>query len=282
VNINLKAGVTGPTFLVIGAQKCGTTWLSDMICQHPEVAKVANKELHFFNRTSNYSKGVEWYQKQFDIKEYTQAVGEYTPNYFWTYNDMIQYDTEIWEDIPKLIHTYNPDLKLIVILRDPVKRAISAFYQHIRKGRISPKENLQDAMKKYGILSMGYYDIHIKNWLKFFPIENFLILIYENDLLDENKINTIKRVFRHIGVSDNFLPTGIYDKKNPSGSFLEIRSQYYFSKFGKLLCLFIPGVIKRLKYWDIKISDQEKTILNDIYAIHNLELSKVLSRKLPW
>ena len=151
-----NAEKSGPTFLVIGAQKCGTTWLGKMLCQHPQVCGPAKKELHFFNKPENYQKGLKWYIRQFSTVPCAKATGEFTPNYFWTYDgNKTMCDQNILEDIPKLVHDFNPDMKLILLIRNPVNRAISAYYHHIRKGRISPHEKILDVKDIYGIQSMG-------------------------------------------------------------------------------------------------------------------------------
>ena len=83
----MKKQNTGPTFLVLGAQKCGTTWLAKMVSQHPDVSVATKKEMHFFDKAYNYQKGLNWYEEQFDITSSTKAIGEFTPNYFWTSED---------------------------------------------------------------------------------------------------------------------------------------------------------------------------------------------------
>ncbi|RYJ02932.1 MAG: sulfotransferase, partial [Actinomycetales bacterium] len=54
-----------PTFLCIGAQKCGTTWLASAVAQHPEVGTGRKKELHFFDQRAAYERGLDWYESQF-------------------------------------------------------------------------------------------------------------------------------------------------------------------------------------------------------------------------
>jgi hypothetical protein len=73
-----------PTFLCIGAQKCGTTWLATAVSQHPEVGTGRKKELHFFDQREAYARGLDWYESQFRTGPETRAVGEFTPNYWRT------------------------------------------------------------------------------------------------------------------------------------------------------------------------------------------------------
>jgi hypothetical protein len=310
---------SGPNFLSIGAQKCGTTWLSAMICKHPEVSKITTKELQYFNKPKNFEKGEEWYIKNFTVSQGTKAVGEFTPNYFWTYDDNPEIAKKnILDDLPRSIYNFNPNMKLVLLLRNPIDRAVSAYYHHIKNGRISPKEKFSKAKYRYGIISMGFYDIHLKNWLKFFPIENFLILFYDTDLLDENKLDTIKRVYKHIGVDENFVPDNVLKKFNSQNTYFEIQTKYYMSRFGKftnritpgfvknhshwkknvhsfevqskincaklgkLICMFTPGFIKNHKYWKINVFDTDLENLKEIYKPHIKSLSVLLNKDINW
>ena len=133
------------TFLVIGAQKSGTTWLFQMMRQHPEVAVAHPKEVDFFNRRANYEKGIDWYYTHFSTRSEHRAVGEVAPNCLWTEVDRAEVpEVSLMPNAPALVHGHFPDLKLIVSLRDPVRRAISAYLHQIRAGRISPSSQITD------------------------------------------------------------------------------------------------------------------------------------------
>ena len=272
-----------PTFLVIGAQKCGTTWLSHMVSQHPEVAVAPKKELHFFDHPSNYRKGLEWYRNQLPVTPSTKAAGEFTPNYFWTSQNEKGISKD-WnhESIPELVHESFPDIQLIVLLRNPVNRAISAYYHHIRNGRLTPKMSLSQVMRQYGIVSMGYYDVHLSNWLKFYSSDNFLILIYEEHIQDEKKPETLENVFRHIGVDDKFIPTGIFSKHGIRSSHFEMRIKHYPYIIKKGLRRIIPESIKESDFFSIPVSEKEKDSLREIFKSHNRNLEKMIKRKIPW
>jgi hypothetical protein len=279
----LQTLLTYPTFLVIGAQKCGTSWLSHMMSQHPEVSTGTEKELHFFNKIYNYQKGLEWYKSQFSITSATKAVGEFTPNYFWTSEE----EREIrrgggTRKIPKLVHEAYPNLKLIVCLRDPVDRAVSAYYHHINMGRVQPKQSLMEVADCYGIKSMGYYDIHLSNWMNYYTRENFLVLIYEEDLQDKMKRKTLERVFRYIGVDSSFEPNGIFFKYNVRTSHLDMRFRHFPFSIGKVIGLLVPERIKKSKMWKISVLKKEKETLMEIFKPHNKNLEEIIGRRLPW
>src|SRR5688572_26171231 len=82
-----------PNFLVIGAQKSGTTWLAEMLRQHPDVYTSPKKELHYFDLKANYALGIDWYRQQFAGETGQRAIGECTPNYLWV--------SEIKPEVPR-------------------------------------------------------------------------------------------------------------------------------------------------------------------------------------
>jgi hypothetical protein len=272
-----------PTFLVIGAQKCGTSWIGEMVSQHPEVAVARTKEVHFFNNANNIKKGIKWYKDHFSIAPGTKAVGEFSPNYFWTSED----EKEIEEscrtrNIPALVQSILPDLQLIISLRDPVDRAVSAYYHHIRAGRIRPTQGLLEMAGHYGIETMGYYDIHLRKWLEYYPWNRFLILFYEEDLKDDRKTATLNRIFRHIGVDESFKPKGIAQRYNPRYTYLEMHVAHYPRIIKKIIRYFVPHRFKMSRRWEIVVQEEEKVTLRERYRAHNNNLSEMLRRKLPW
>jgi len=180
-----------PNFLIIGVQKCGTSWLSQMLRQHPDIFAPPKKELHFFNKQSNYNRGIEWYRGHFSGFSGQKAIGEFTPNYFWICRDNKESkESGRTSNVPFLLYKHYPDMKFVILFRDPVDRAISAYYHHIRARRISPSTPISEVWHQYGILSMGFYYSQLCEWLKLFSLNQFLILIYEHDIV-KNKEETV-------------------------------------------------------------------------------------------
>ncbi|XP_072042126.1 heparan sulfate glucosamine 3-O-sulfotransferase 1-like [Amphiura filiformis] len=101
-----------PQAVISGTKKGGTTTLKYFLSYHPDVA-MATKEMKFFN--SNYKKGMDWYKENMPYSTETQVTIEKTPGYF------------VGHAIPERINSFLPDTKIIIIMRDPVKRAISDF-----------------------------------------------------------------------------------------------------------------------------------------------------------
>lgn len=183
-NQNKKLTQKLPTSIIIGVAKCGTGTLLEFIAQHPNVAGDGYKDIHFFNIDSNYKRGLEWYRQQMPFSSDNQITIEKTPAYFRHSNT------------PKRVYAMNPKIKLVVIVCDPVRRAVSCYMQR-KIGRYFPKlnllleKNLSDSENFrelfYDNLKVGwerecdvfpyglYYD-QIKNWLKYFALNQILII----------------------------------------------------------------------------------------------------------
>ncbi len=116
-----------PDFLIIGAQKSGTTSLYSYLARHPNILPAyGKKEVHFWDIPKNYKKGLLWYRAHFPlIKELQDAAvitGEKTPNYL-----------EDPETIRKIKEDC-PAAKIIILLRNPVERTISNYFMKVRRG----------------------------------------------------------------------------------------------------------------------------------------------------
>lgn len=267
-----------PNFLIIGAQKCGTTWLSVMLREHPEVA-APKKELHFFNY--KFDLGADWYHKQFPDIKGSYRIGEFTPNYFWTSDDPSgDSPPNSHFRVPERVKQYYPDMKLILILRDPVARAVSAYYHHIRDRSLSPLTPLYSARCHRGILSMGFYDVHLSNWLKHFSRDQILILFFENDIV-ANKNDTLRRVCSFLDISTEFSFPNLHSTYNQRASHLYMLSNYYFPEFTRKYFWHFSA-LERFGFPKIKVKEKDLEKLREIYHSHNVRLSAILDRSLPW
>ena len=104
-----------PDFLIIGAQKAATTSLYNYLNQLPGICGAGNKEIYYFDREQNFGRNDRWYHSHFKAFSKSQLFFEATPNYFY------------YPWVPRKIYEYNPHLKLVVVLRNPVSRAFSAW-----------------------------------------------------------------------------------------------------------------------------------------------------------
>ncbi|MEL7979616.1 sulfotransferase domain-containing protein [Vreelandella titanicae] len=171
-----------PNVLGIGVQKGGTTWLHWQLKKHNQIFVPEAKEQHFFDNRSLAPDDVEKYKTAFR-EAHEDYIAEVTPGYFWSscYKDS-EYDINPHRyDTPKRVKALlGQDVKLILLLRNPTDRAISAYLHHMKKGRLGPGDSILDVGKRFGIIHMGFYAEHLLKWFDSFPKENFFVGKYED------------------------------------------------------------------------------------------------------
>jgi tetratricopeptide (TPR) repeat protein len=241
-----------PDFIIIGAAKCGTTSLYQYLGFHPQILFPHKKELNFFDR--HFALGLDWYLAQFpSITDRAKFVtGEASPNYFC--------NPEAARAIAK---TY-PQMKLIVLLRNPVERTISWYYHQVNRGAekksveaaiISEIQQLKTLKKSdfntierlpAKIVPGSLYVYHLQFWINLFPREQFLILKSED--LYGTPAGVMERVFNFLNLSPVRQPR-----------YLKYNTNAY------------PP-----------IGDDLRNTLVDFFRPHNRKLEKYLGSKFNW
>jgi len=289
--------MTLPNFLIIGAQKAGSTWLASQVRQHPDIFLPAG-EVHYFNLKQNYRKGAGWYQKHFAAAESEELIGEKTPNYLWVTSSEMPSDfgTHL-PFIHRNIYCQLPESKLIVTLRNPVERAISAVNHYYREGQISPLLNIDGILvgdqqhwaNKFGVIEMGLYHRQIQAYLEIFETDQMLLLIFEEDIVDKPMIG-LQKVFDFLQIEANFQPQSVNQKIN----------QYQQTRLiSTLLRHYLPSIYPRVKslksYIPRALFDYlsgpkttrarpTKTTIRKLYQLYELEnnrLFQFLGREVP-
>ena len=183
-----------PDHLVIGAAKAGTTSLSRWLDSHPDVFVPAQKELHFFDRESNWSNGVDWYADFFAPAAPATNAGEATPSYLFV------------PEVPQRIATVCPDVRLVAVLRHPVDRAYS-HYWHAHEWGGEPRTfaaavaallDGEPGVRPY--LARGYYLDQLRRYEELFPRESLLVLLFD-DLVAAPE-QTFARVCTFLGLRE--------------------------------------------------------------------------------
>lgn len=207
-----------PTFLIAGAGKAGTTSLYSYAAQHPHVDVSVVKEPWFFTQdirdnhgsgltsmafTGNWSLGIDWYESLYSHAAAHNARGEASP-----------YMAR--QDAPELIHQVLPEVRLVFILRHPVERLISHYWQDRKMARRLPP--LDDGVAhRHPIvvnqISESGYRTHLERFFHVFESEQVLILLFE-DLL-AHPYAVMSSMFHHIGVDPSFEPTEATRSHNP-------------------------------------------------------------------
>ncbi|KAK9535170.1 hypothetical protein VZT92_007568 [Zoarces viviparus] len=166
-----------PQAIIIGVKKGGTRALLEFLRLHPDIRAVG-AEPHFFDR--NYDKGLEWYRELMPKSSEGQLTMEKTPSYYVT------------KEVPARIYTMSKDTKLIVVVRDPVTRAISDYTQtRSKKPDIPSFESLTFKNMSAGLIDttwsavqIGMYAKHLERWLQYFPAGQLLFVSGERLISD--------------------------------------------------------------------------------------------------
>ncbi|XP_022541171.1 heparan sulfate glucosamine 3-O-sulfotransferase 3B1 [Astyanax mexicanus] len=166
-----------PQALIIGVKKGGTRALLEFLRVHPDVRAVG-AEPHFFDR--NYQNGLQWYRDLMPKTLEGQITMEKTPSYFVT------------REAPARIYAMSRETKLIVVVRDPVTRAISDYTQTLSKRPDIPSfESLTFKNRTTGLIDtswsaiqIGIYAKHLDNWLQYFPMSQILFVSGERLISD--------------------------------------------------------------------------------------------------
>lgn len=218
-------------FLVVGAQKAGTTALNYYLKRHPQIALPEKKELHFFDDDQRFAAGTPDYQElhaKFRSAPRGAVAGENTPNYLY------------WPTALERIHAYNPTIKLIAILRNPIERAFSQWNMQRTRG-IEPLDFLEaikteperlaqlppNERRKFAYVDRGRYAGQIARVFDLFPREQVLIINYARFRAEQRTV--IDEIYAFLGVAprSRFSPLeahGIpYERKPTSGERARVR-----------------------------------------------------------
>jgi len=247
-NWNLKP-VKVPNFIIIGCQRCGTTSLYTYLAQHPQILTPIKKEMDFFSW--HFDRGIDWYLAHFPPMPPGEQflTGEASPSYFDS------------REAPERLYRVFPEAKLIVLLRNPVDRAISQFYRltdlnwearsldrvisdEIERLNQNPEYIIGEEPGNY--LARGRYIEFIKNWRTFFPPEQLLILKSED--FYAGAATTVKQVLEFLDLPEYQLSE--YQNANP-GSYQPVNQSV-------------------------------RDLLRDYFRPYNQQLEEYLGRKLDW
>ena len=190
-------------FVVPGAQKSGTTALHYFLKKHPRIALPDQQEMHFFDDEEIFSKGAPDYgqlHRSFHPLRRSALAGEVTPSYLY------------WKPAIERIRNYNPQIKLVILLRNPVDRAFAHWNMQRFKGRESLdflealkeearrlSEPLTIESRRFAYVDRGFYSDQLERVFKFFPREQVKVVKFDN--FRDRKQETLNSIFNFLGVA---------------------------------------------------------------------------------
>lgn len=230
-------------FIIAGAQRSGTTALFYLLKEHPQVFFYPKKEAHFFTNNKVFEHDpvtYDSYHKLFSDRKPSHITGEGTPNYL---------------PHPKAaqrIYQYNPAIKLIFLLRNPIDRAYSQYVQR-RDGGGEPRsfeeavrDEFKDKKPNWGYLSQGLYVKQLQRYIDLFPPEQ--LFIRTHDSFKNNNLPFLYALFEFLAIEH------ITYQNNPFERFIAGKYEPLSSSTRTILhAFYTPEIenLERLLRWDL-------------------------------
>lgn len=204
-------------FLLIGAQKSGTTSLWKHIAAHPQIFVPATKEVEFFSDPQRFERGLDWYwNTYFSAAPDAACKGEATTQYM------------MFPEVSRRIHDAFPEVKLLALLRNPIDRAYSHYRMTVMRGYENRSfDECVDALQSRSDDEDGELDIHrdylrfgeygriLERYLEHFDTGQFNLVFTE--ALDADPVQLARTVYEFLGVDPDFRPDNLSKRFNVSG-----------------------------------------------------------------
>jgi hypothetical protein len=252
-----------------------------MLRQHQDVF-MPDLELHFFDKDFNFSRGLSWYESHFSEVSGEKAIGEKTPDYLWA--NGVSSEGHL-SDVHKNISVCLPDVKLIIALRNPAHRAVSATKHLISTGRISPRHRIDDLLlgkeesviERFGVMEMGKYYTQVKTYLDLFGRDQVQVIVFEEDVVSD-PASGLNRVCGFLGIDTSQCFHGLRERVNAfRHSKLHLVSRYYLPKLSPLTRV----LNKVLPVADYSPGKETMTVLHGHFEADTSKLFDLLRRPVP-
>jgi len=176
-------------FVCVGGNKCGTTWLYELLRQHPKLNVSTNKEPHYFSH--NYHKGEEWYGKNWSCQQGLR--GEFSTSYL--YSD---------EAIRRMVEDCS-GVKIVIMLRHPLDRAVSHLRHVMRAGKYASCKQALDEHPE--VVRNSFYADRIKKFEHAFGVEHVQVCFF--DAVESAPNELVRCLFFFLDVDEEFEPEGL-------------------------------------------------------------------------
>lgn len=243
-----------PDFLILGAMKGGTTSLFHYLSQHPEIEVSRTQEIHYFSK--KYKRSINYYKSFFPKTKTNKITGESSPYYLFH------------PQVPKRVKETIPDVKLIVLLRNPADRAYSHYNMHkgidtsinFREALDREKERVFNAHNRmrsdpnynnlnhqaYSYTKRGMYFEQVSRWLSYFDKDQILFIKSEQFFDDPKAI--LKKVYDHLQIGEVY-PTDLKPKNQRPYEKLDAETDQYLKQCFEKDSLQLQTILGEEFYW---------------------------------
>lgn len=204
-----------PDFLGIGVRRGGSTWLWELLRDHPDAfVPPHQREVHFFSRDERYARGLEWYETLFprgEEAERYKAVGEISPGYISS------------PEAAERIREMGSVKRMLALLRSPVDRTISHYHWRIRFDEYGG--SVLDFVRDYpDAVRWSSYSEDVRRYQRLFPAESLLWLIFEETFADVPAAR--RRIAGHLGLDPERFKAGAGERRVNTGGIPRRRRLY--------------------------------------------------------
>ena len=290
-----------PNYLFIGAAKSATTTFFDILKKHEDIFVPKFKEPHFFNIDENYFKGIDWYKKTYfnDINNESIII-DFTPTYLY-YKLCAE----------RIFDSLGPNVKFVIILRNPVDRAYSHYNHSKRDGH--EVSSFEDAIKleneriekfrdkndflselRCSYISQGLYFEMISAYLKYFDLNNFFIINFESEVV-QNLDQTLLKLSKFLKLDLSNLDYEIHSNKSGKPKYKLLQNIITNNNlFRKILKIIVPqkhrqiirNKIKNFNKEDfvyLQLSEEKRRQLFEKYFRKDImKLENLIGKKMNW
>lgn len=260
-------------FLIIGTQKAGTTWLARNLSVSDEIF-MPRKQIHYFD--VHFDKGLSWYRRNFAGSTKGQRLGEKTTEYFQP--------TQM-QELAERIKSSFPDVRLVLLLRDPRQRAWSAMIHHVTRGLTPLPENPQREVferdgKVFGYIERGFYAQQLLTLFEHFDRAKVLVLIFEEDVVAHPQLG-LQKVSEFLGLQHVVNDSPRTEQNKMRLSKWGCRQNYRLRKIP-----YARSLIRRIdkcffhEIWDPKMSPSTRMELQEVFDTPNQQLFALLGREI--
>ena len=187
-------------FILAGAQKSGTTALHYFLSKHPHITMGDQQEMHFFDNDALFVSEPDYEElhKRYPLLGPSMIAGDCTPSYLY------------YEPVAERIYKYNPKIKLLILLRNPVDRAFAHwnmqrfrgrepldFFNAVREEQTRIAGAPPSEARRFAYVDRGFYGRQLARLFKFFPREQLEVLKFED--FQKKQAEALANIFSFLG-----------------------------------------------------------------------------------
>lgn len=288
MNIIAQKNLVLPNLFIGGVQKSGTTYLHNLLKEHPDVfTPKYPQEIHFFDLDKNYNKGLEWYSKYFRQWHQQKIIFQTSPLYIYL------------PDVPQRIAKMLPESKFIFILRNPIDRAYSHYWHSVKyayetisfaeaikleSSRIRKNEQYH---RQYSYLDRGKYAEQLSRFYCKFEKKNILVILF--DQLIENPHQVLGNCASFLDIDAKLFSSDLIEKIKAKKNQSRLPRSYYVQKFSSKMknspLLFLSVLIDKL---NLKLTNyppmatEIRNYLQDYFEPEIQKLEKLIDQDLSY